>query len=142
MPNEADIQQKCVNFAENLHANQPLSISLLERGSQDPPLFPGLGRGGRVGQQAAVGRRGRGEQQAPFVEVEDEIHCEEDDVDVSEEEEEEEGDSTENYETEDDEDENQGEEFIKVSHVPTNESMVVFRDLRTRSWLKSPYVDD
>ena len=42
MPNEADIQQKCVNFAENLHANQPLSISLLERGSQDPPLFPGL----------------------------------------------------------------------------------------------------
>ena len=28
MPNETDIQ--------------PLSISLLERGSQDPPLFPGL----------------------------------------------------------------------------------------------------
>ena len=42
MPNETYIQQKCVNLAENSHANQPLSISLLEQGSQDPTLFPGL----------------------------------------------------------------------------------------------------
>ena len=42
MPNETDIQQKCVNVSENLHATYSLSISILERGSQDQPLFPGL----------------------------------------------------------------------------------------------------
>ena len=42
MSNETDIRQKCVNFAENSHATQPNSISLLEQCSQDPPLFPGL----------------------------------------------------------------------------------------------------
>ena len=96
------------------------------------------GIGGRGGQQAAARRGGRGEQQAAFLEVEDEIHSEEDVEDVSEEEEDE-GDCDENYETEDDEDETPGLEIIKVSHVPTNGSMVLIRDLR--SWLKSPYVE-
>ena len=42
MPNETDIQHKCVNVDKNSHATYSLSISLLKRGSQYPTLFPRL----------------------------------------------------------------------------------------------------